>query len=198
MLQNSLLKHGLEFARAIANHQVELTDDGLLFQKQHVLLAGQFDTWVNGRGHQVDANIVPVEALNYLLKTGLLNTGGLATWYVAPFLNNVTPLATLTAASATATLGEFTQYDAPTRVPFTLPADPTAGSFSNVASPADFTAAAGVSGAGVDIYGAFIVSASAKSATTGKILCASAFSAPRKVFPTDVLTVRYTINATST
>lgn len=198
MLNHDLLAHGMEFARAIDNHQYEVGPSGLHFPKQKVLVAGQFDTWINGADHQVDPNILPTESLNYLLKTGLTNVGGLSGWYVAPFVNNVTPLATLTAATATATLGEFQDYNEANRVAYTVPVDPAAGSYSNSAAPAQFTIAGSVPGGGVDIYGAMIISAAAKAATTGKILCASKFTAARKVFATDVLTVLYTINATST
>lgn len=191
-----LARNGLEFARAIDARHFEITDDGLYFPKQRAIVQGQFDTWINGRDHQVDANIVPTEALNYLLKTGIKNTGGLGTWFIAPFLNNVTLTAALTAANYEATLDEFTLYDEATRVAWTTPADPTAGSFTNAATPSSFTIAAGVVAA--SIVGAGILSASAKEAITGKLLCASKFAAARVVNTGDILTVQYTLSATST
>ena len=198
MLHNDLIKSRMEFARAIDNHQYEMTPQGIHFPKQRVFVCGQFDTWVNGEGHQVDPNVVPTQALNYLLKAGFKNVGGTSSWYIAPFTGNVTPLANLTAALFTSTLTEFTQYDEATRVAWTLPTDPTTGSFDNTASPAVFTAASAVgTGAGVDVYGAGILSVSTKSATTGTLACAAKFNAARNLKATDKLTVAYTISATS-
>lgn len=199
MLNNDLLRHGPEFARAIDQHQYEVTPQGIYFPKQRAMVMGQFDTWINGADHQVDPNIVPTEALDYLLKAGLKNVGGLATWYVAPFLNNVVPASTLTAANFNTVMGEFIAYNELTRVAYTTPADPTAGAFSNSAAPSVFTAAASVGAdPGVNIYGAAILSASGKAAITGKILCCSKFSGLRNVKATDLLTVQYTLSATST
>ncbi len=192
-----MLRHRAEFARAIGNHQYEKTPTGILFPKQRAFVQGVFETLINGRDLQIDPNTVPVEALNYLLKTGLKNSGGLSAWYIALFLDDETPLSTLTAATFTATLTEFTDYDETTRQAFTLPTDPSAGSFSNSAAPAVFTASSAVDpDDGVDIFGGAILSASAKSATTGKILCASKFSSLRNLKPTDTLTTTYTITAT--
>lgn len=199
MLHPDLIRHRTEFARAIANKHFEISPEGIHFPDQKVLVAGQFDTWVNGKDHQVDPNVVPTEALNYLLKAGFKNSGGLGSWYIAPFTSNSTPGPTLTAATFTGTMGEFTDYDETTRVVWTLPADPTAGSFNNSASPAVFTASSDVDADdGVDIYGAAILSASAKSATSGKIGPCSLFTGSRNLKPTDKLTIQYTIAATST
>lgn len=198
MLHPDLIKHGREFARAIANKHYEVSDAGILFPKQGgAFVAGQFDSWINGRDHQVDHNKVPTEQLNYLLLTGYKSGAAYAAWYIAPFTTNVAPGATLTAATFTATQGEFILYNEATRQQWVLPANPTSGSFDNTAANAVFTTATGA-GAGVAVYGAGILSASAKSATTGAILAASLFAAPRTVLPTDLLSIAYTVAATST
>lgn len=199
MLSKDLLRHKLEFARAVDQHQYEVTDTGgILFPNQKVIVAGSFATMVNGADRQVDPNIVPVAALDYLLKLGLTGVGGASNWYIAPFVNNVTPLSTLTAATFTATLGEFDDYDEVTRQALVLPADPTAGSYSNAASPAVFTAAAAVgTGAGVDVYGAGVLSVSTKNATTGVLFSASLFAGARNLKTGDRLTTEYEVNATS-
>lgn len=193
---SDLIRHRLEFARAIDQHQYEVSPEGIYFPRQQAFVAGQFDTWINDGDHQVDPNIVPIEALNYLLKTGLTNVGGLSNWYVAPYANNVVPAANLTAANFTATMGEFATYTELTRPAFVVPADPTNGVFANTAAPAVITAGA-VGAGGVDIFGAAILSASAKNAITGKLFCCSPFSAARKLFETDKLTTEYTVSAVS-
>lgn len=193
MLSPDLIRHRAEFARALANHDYDLTPAGIVFPKQKALVSGAFITTINDRDMQVDPNIVPTEALNYLLQAGLKGTGALSAWYIAPFLNNVAPTAALTAANYETTLNEWIAYDEAARQAYTLPASPTGGVFSNSAAPAVFT-----SNAAATIYGAGILSASAKEATTGKIFCASLFAAGRVLAAADKLTVQYDVSATST
>lgn len=198
MLTADLYKHRLEFARALDRHQYEVTDKGIYFPKQKVVVAGIMDHWLNGTDHQVDPNIVPTEGLNYLLQAGVNNSGGLGSWYIAPYSANVAPGATLTAANFTSTQTEWTEYNESTRQQWVVPGSPTGGSFDNSASLAVFTGANTI--ATYDsVYGAAILSASAKSATSGKILACVAFtSGARQVHATDLLSIQYTLAATST
>jgi hypothetical protein len=194
MFDNDLMQHRLEFARALDNSQYETSERGLYFPRQKVFVSGGFTTWVNGQDMQFDPNLVPAEGLAQILKSGL----GATAWYVAPFVNNTTVQSTLTAATFTATMGEFTAYDESTRQAWTVPTDPVAGVYSNSASLAVITASSSVgTGAGVDIYGAAVIGASAKSATTGKLVCCSLFSGSRNLKAADKLTVQYDVNATS-
>lgn len=196
MLHRDLIRHGLEFARAIDRHEFEITPSGILFNKQKAIVAGQFTTWVNGEDMQVDPNVVPTQSLNYLLKAALKGTGAINAWYIAPFLNDLEPDATITAALFDGTLGEFTDYTELTRGVYTLPADPTAGAFTNSAAPAVFTGSGAIVGS-VNIYGAGILSASAKESTAGTIFCASRFAAARPIDTGSKLTVQYDVAATS-
>lgn len=194
-MSNDLLRHGLEFARAIDNHQYEMTDVGVYFPNQRVMVAGAFKHYApnDGLGLVIDPNIVPAEGIAQILKSGINGTS----WYIAPFTNNVTPGSSLTAATFTSTAGEFVTYNEANRVAWTIPTDPVSGSYTNSASPASFTIGA-VGGGGQAIYGAGILSLATKSGTTGKLLAASKFSAARTLFQTDVLTIEYALNGTST
>jgi hypothetical protein len=199
-LCNDLIKHGMEFSRAIDRHQFEVSPAGIFFPKQKAFVGGCFRTRVNGRDLQIDPNVVPIEALDYLLKIGYKTAAGaLASWYIGLFQDDVNPSDALTAANADATLNEFTAYTQTTRVQWVLPTNPTTGAYDNSASPAVFTADGTVDpDDGVDIYGAFIISASAKLATTGKIGPAGQFSSGlRNLKPTDTLSVGYELSATS-
>lgn len=194
MFDHDLMKHNLEFARAIDNFQYEQSDRGLYFPRQKVFVSGGFTTWVNGEDMQFDPNLVPAEGLAKILKSGLGGTS----WYIAPFVNNTAVQSTLTGATFTATMGEFTAYDEAARPAWTIPADPVAGAYSNSDSLATITASSSVgTGAGVDIYGAAVIGAAAKSATTGPLACCSLFSGSRNVKAADKLTIQYDINATS-
>ena len=196
MLHRDLVRHGLEFARALDRHQYEISPRGIVFPKQKAIVAGQFTTWVNGQDEQVDPNVVPTESLNYLLKAALKGSGAISAWYIAPFLNNTDPDATITAALFDYTLDEFTAYDESARQAYTLPTDPSAGAFSNSASPAVFTGDSSLVSP-VNVYGAGILSVSTKGATTGKIFCASLFSSARPIDTGSKLTVQYDVAASS-
>lgn len=193
MLPADVLRHRREFLRAVANHNYDFDPEkGLyLFPKQKLSIHGHFESWVNGKDHDVAPNIIPTEGLNYLLTAGVLNGSAVGTWYVAPFKGNVTPGATLTAATYTATTTEATEYAETTRVAFVGSAA-ASGSTSNSASKAAFTA-----NASITVYGAGMLSASAKSSTSGTCLAAAKFSASRALVSADVLSVQYTLSATS-
>lgn len=118
--------------------------------------------------------------------------------YVGIFKSNVTPAVGDTAAAklgAAGTYGECqdADYDSPaTNKPaYTIVSTSTA-SCTNAASPAFFTM-----NAGITIYGAFLSTMAAKTATTGTLFCAKAFSSSRAVIADDVLSVTYVISCTT-
>ncbi len=118
--------------------------------------------------------------------------------YCGIFKNNVTPAVGDTAAvklGAAGTYGECqdADYDSPaTNKPaYTIVSTSTA-SCTNAASAASFTM-----NAGITIYGAFLSTAAAKTATSGTLFCAKAFSSSRAVIADDVLAVTYTISCTT-
>lgn len=190
-LSKDLMAHRNEFARAVTNKKYELTPVGILFPKQNAIVAGHMETWVNGCDHQIDPNILPTEGLNHLLSVLVAGAAQVSPWYVALFSQNVTPQATLTAATFTGTMTEFVGYSEATRVTYVEGAV-AAGSVSNSASRAEFTISAGAT-----IYGGALLSAQAKSATTGTLLACSLFSAGRPVIIGDTLQTMYTLGATS-
>lgn len=194
MLNADLNRHRREVARALAAHKYDKTDAGLFIPGMHATVGGVFDHWLNHADHQVDPNLVPTQGLDWVLSVLVKNSTPVATWYIAPFEGNYTPAAGLTAATFTATATEFTSYDEAARVEFNEGAV-SGGSVSNSANKADFTISTGVTNKA--LYGVALLSASAKSATTGTILAATRFAATRLVNATDVLTVQYTLTLTS-
>lgn len=189
----NLMKHFPELRRALRNMHYELTENGAVFlPKQKLTLGGCFVHDVNGQDYQVDPNLIVNEGLNDVLDVYLHNQAQIATWYVAPFTGNVTPLATWTAANYTSNSTELTAYDEATRVAF-VEAAAASQSISNLASKAAFTI-----NATVTVYGAALISASAKSATTGKLFAATRFATSRNLVDDDILNIGYTISASST
>ena len=143
-------------------------------------------------------NIIPTEGLNSLLDTAVGAATQITAWYVGIFKGNYVPIATNTAANALGAAGLFTEcqdadYDAPAtnRPAYTIVAA-SGGVITNTASKAEFTCAASIT-----VYGAFIASSQAKTATTGKLLAAKKFDASRAVVDNDVLSVTYQLSATS-
>lgn len=192
-----LQKHRGEVLRALANHKYDITDDGgiLLGAGINATPMGVFDVEHRRGGDLIarvaGSNIIPTEGLNHILNVVLAGSLQSLSWYVALFEGNVTPAATLTAATYTATTTECTAYAEATRVAFT-PGEAAAGVIDNAASRAVFTM-----NATKTVYGGALLTASAKSAATGTLLAAARFSAARNVVALDELSVKYTLTLTS-
>ena len=164
-----------------------LPDSGLLvggyFDVEHVRNGEVIDHWTS-------KNIVVNEGLNFILDhTFDETTADLAPWYVGIFESNSTPAATWTAGQIGTEQTECTTYDEATRVAY-VEGTATSQQITNSASKATFTI-----NATKTIYGAFLVSDSTKSATSGTMFAASKFSAARSVVATDQLLITYTISA---
>lgn len=180
-------------ANAIRNRKYERTPSGLYFPKigGGLGIQGHFDVWVNGKDHSVEPNLIVNTGLNHLLSAALAGGAAISSWYVAPFSGNVTPSATVTAATFTATTTEATAYVEAARVAWAYDAVGSQA-ISNNTTRATFTINSSIA-----VYGAGILSAAAKTATTGTLLCYAKFSAVRNLILDDVLTIKYTISATS-
>lgn len=157
---------------------------GGVFTVEHMRNGELIDTWET-------PNIVTNEGLNHVLNVEFRSTTQVATWYVGLFEGNYTPVSTVTAATITAASTECIAYDETVRQTYTTVAA-TAQVLTNAAAKATFTM-----NATKTIYGAFLVSASAKSATTGVLFAAAQFSASKAVVATDQLLVTYAITASS-
>jgi hypothetical protein len=121
-----------------------------------------------------------------------------AIFYVGIFKNNVTPAVGDTAAAklgAAGTYGECqdADYDSPlTDKPVYTIATTATATCTNAASAASFTM-----NASITVYGAFLSTEKAKTATTGYLMCAKKFGTARAVIDNDVLAVTYAITCTT-
>ena len=141
--------------------------------------------------HWEEPNLVTNEGLDAVLNIMFHADTQITTWYIGVFEGNYTPVAAVTAASVTADSTECTAYDEATRQAYTEAAA-SSQSITNSASRATFTF-----NATKTIYGAFLVSASAKSATTGTLFSISRFASSKAVVATDQLLITYQIDASS-
>lgn len=184
-------RHWSELARMFRNHKWERDDNGAILIGR-VRVHGQYETTApDGLGTVVCDNLLTTEGCNYLLSVGIAGGTQYTTFYVAPFGANVAVADTLTAANFAATQTELTNthYSESTRVAY-VESVPAAKSLNNTASPATFTAAT----TNVLIYGVGLLSASAKSATTGVLLSAANYTTVRTLpSVSDTLGVKYTL-----
>lgn len=186
-----------DVARALRNNHYERVDDGtILLPKQGISISGEFAHDVNGLDAQRAGNLIVDEGLQLLLDTNFNSASAITAWFVFLYSGNVSPVNTWTAANVTANSTEFTNYTQSTRVAWTSNGAASIGpnSVSNSSSTAQFTINTG----GGTVWGAGLVSASAKSATTGKLNSAAKFAASRTLLAADNLNIGYTVSMTST
>lgn len=168
---------------------------GVLLPVSELAVGGKFVIDHMRDGELIDreelSNLVVNEGLNHILDVVLHGASPVGTWYLGLFEANYTPVATVTAATIAAAATECTAYDESTRVAYDEAA-PSGQSITNAASKATFTM-----NATKTIYGAFLVSASAKSATTGVLLSAARFGSSKAVVDDDQLLLTYTFSASS-
>lgn len=172
-----------------------MSPGGVLMPDCRLRVGGKFLGEIRRGGRTIDEfecpNLVVNEGLNSLLDIMFHGVSQISTWYLGLFEGNYTPVATVTAATITSASTECTTYAASTRVAYDEAAS-SAQSITNSASRASF-----VFTSDKTIYGAFLVSASAKSATSGKLFSAAAFASAKTVETDDELLLTYTFAAAS-
>ncbi len=189
---NDFLKHKSEIARALANFSYEKMEDGrLFFSRAGAALGGVFSYRVDGGAMIIGNNTVVNEALNDILNVYFCGASQRTAFYIAPFINNVTPVATLTAATFASTQGEFTNYTEATRPVWTFDAAPTAQNVTNSAAPGRCTIGTG----GGTVRGAGLITNSVKSATTGVLVAAAKFDADSVLNAGSKLDTEYSLTA---
>jgi hypothetical protein len=172
----------------------ELSKGGVLMP-QPIVVAGKYSGQIIRAGEVIDQfedhNLVVNEGLNALLNIMFNGSTQVTTWYLGIFEGNYTPVAGLTAATVTSASTETTAYTSATR-PEYVEAAASSQSITNSANRASF-----VFNATKTIYGAFLVSNPAKSATTGTLFSAARFATSKAVESGDELLLTYTFTASS-
>jgi len=198
-ISKELIKHAREFAGYITKHQWErMGDGGILFPRARFAVHGRYIHGVNGADWQTDANLVPTEGLNSLLTQGVCGGTQITAWYLALYAGAISPTSSWTASNFASTATEITSgsegYTQSTRVSY-VPGTPASGAVDNSASLAAFTIATATS---LTVNGAGLLSASAKGATSGKLMSASRFASARSLSNGDTFNLGYAVDGTST
>lgn len=154
------------------------------------IVGGYFRVLHNGVEVMRCHNVVPAAARSYILSAAVAGAAQTSAWYVAPFINAVTPTSALTAANFEATLDEFTNYAEATRQAWTQDAEADQ-EIGNTGSLARITISAG----GGTINGVILTSVATKGSAAGLVLAAFRFPAPRTVLEDDTLDFEYVIGA---
>ena len=137
-------------------------------------------------------NVVVDEGLKQILNAGIRGSGTISNWYVSIYENNYVPLSGDTGATIAGAgkAGAFTDYQEAARPAYTTdPASDAPVTITNSNAKATFT----ITSAAV-IYGAFVISASAKDASgdaASTLLSASRFASSRSVAIDDQLLITY-------
>lgn len=173
----------------------EKTAGGVLMPANQLLVGGVFHGQIIRDGRVIDEwedhNLVVDQGLNALLNIMFNGATQITPWYLGLFEGNYTPVAGVTAATIASAATECTAYDESTRQEYNEAAS-TAKSTTNSANKATFTF-----NATKTIYGAFLISDSTKSGTSGTLFSAARFSSAKAVVATDQLLLTYTFTAAS-
>lgn len=171
------------------------TESGLLVPHSKITMGGKFIGQLVRDGKIIDEfedhNLVVNEGLNHILNVEFFGTTQVTAWYLGIFEGNYTPVASVTAATIASASTESTAYTSATR-PAYAAAVSSSQTTTNSANRASF-----VFNATKTIYGAFLVSSSAKSGTSGVLFSAAQFASSKSVVSGDELLLTYTFNASS-
>ena len=185
-----------ELALALDREQYDLTDEGVYFPRQGVLAAGEYFDRINGGEWQRTKNLIPTEGLAHILNVAMGSTAKPAGYFLALFSGAAAPAANWTAASFTATASEIVSltegYTNATRPAWT-PANTSTGSIDNMASVATVTIA---TSSQLNVTGAAMLTNSSRGGTTGVLVSATKYAAPRIFQDGDTYEVGYRLSLT--
>lgn len=183
-------------AQAIENDQYEVTEDGLYFPEQNIKASGEYFDRVNGGEWVRNKNLLPVEGLAHILNVALGTTPKPAGYYLALFSGSAAPAPNWTAANFASVASEIVSmtegYTSPTR-PEWKSVNTATGSIDNMVNVASVTIA---TSSQLNVTGAAMLTNSTKGGTTGALVSASKYAAPRVFQDGDVYDIGYRVSLT--
>ena len=187
-----------EAAREIRAERFDITPDGIYLPRIGAIAAGEYFGRVNGGAWQKEGdNLIVTEGFAHLLNVTFdTSTAKPAGYYLAIFSGNTAPAANWTAAAFAAVASEIVSmtegHTGATRPAWT-PAKTTTGSIDNMAAVASLTIA---TSSQLNVTGAALLTSSARGGTTGVLVSASLYAAPRTFQAGDIYELGYRINLT--
>lgn len=187
-----------EAAREIRAERFDITPEGIYLPRIGARAAGEYFGRVNGGAWEKEGdNLIVTEGFAHLLNVTFdTSTAKPAGYYLAIFSGNTAPAANWTAASFAAVASEIVSmtegHTGATRPAWT-PAKTTTGSIDNMATVASLTIA---TSSQLNVTGAALLTSSARGGTTGVLVSASLYAAPRTFQAGDIYELGYRINLT--
>lgn len=183
-------------AQAIENNQYEVTEDGLYFPEQNIKATGEYFDRVNGGDWVCNKNLIPTEGLAHILNVALGTTPKPASYHLALFSGSAAPAANWNAANFASVASEIVSmtegYTSPTRPAWTT-VNTATGSIDNMVNVATVTIA---TTSQLNVTGAAVLTNSTKGGTTGALISASKYAAPRVFQNGDTYDIGYRISLT--
>ena len=187
-----------EAAREIRAERFDITPEGIYLPRIGARAAGEYFGRVNGGAWQKEGdNLIVTEGFAHLLNVAFdTSTAKPAGYYLAIFSGNTAPAANWTAAAFAAVASEIVSmtegHTGATRPAWT-PAKTSTGSIDNMATVASLTIA---TSSQLNVTGAALLTGSARGGTTGVLVSASLYAAPRTFQAGDIYELGYRINLT--
>lgn len=183
-------------ASAIAAGTFASTADGAIFEHAGLSVKGEYFDRVNGGEWKRSENLVVNEGLAHILNVALGSKAKSANYYLALFSGATAPTPTWTANSFASVASEIVSntegYTNATR-PVWTPAEATGNSIDNMVTAASLTIATSST---LTVTGAALLTASAKGATSGVLVSATKYAAPRQFQNGDIYEVGYRLSLT--
>lgn len=181
---------------AVSANDYTSNEDGSITTGQGITAKGEYFDRINGGEWARTENLIPTEGLAHILNVALGTTPKPASYHLALFSAAAQPAANWTAASFASTASEIVSmtegYSAATRPTWT-PTNTSTGSIDNMAAVAKVTMKTASS---LTVQGAAMLTTSAKGGTTGALISASKYAAPRVFQDGDTYEIGYRISLT--
>jgi hypothetical protein len=132
---------------------------------------------------EVMDNIIPDAGRDYIIGSSLMGVTQYADWYIGLYSAVRTPIATDTMTTLMADAVEVLTYSGSVRLEL-VPDALSGGIYSNIGTPAEFTATAATT-----VNGGFITSSAARGSTAGLLLSAAANPSPKPLNAGEILRV---------
>lgn len=185
-----------QLAQAMQAGAYQETDEGIYFPQHGITAKGEYYDRINGGEWTRTENLIPTEGLAHILNVALGTTPKPASYHLALFSAAAQPQASWTAASFASTASEIVSmtegYSSATRPTWT-PANTTTNSIDNMAAVAKVTMKTASS---LTVQGAAMLTNSSKGGTTGALVSASKYAAPRVFQDGDTYEIGYRISLT--
>ena len=187
-----------EAAREIRAERFDITPEGIYLPRLGAIASGEYFGRVNGGAWEKEGdNLIVTEGFAHILNVALGSTAKPGGYYLAIFSGSTAPAANWTASAFAATASEIVSltegHTGATRPAWT-PANTTTGSIDNMAAVATLTIA---TAGQLNVTGAALLTSNQRGGTTGALVSASLYAAPRVFQNGDTYDLGYRINLTT-